>query len=363
MTTPWRHGTRQRRFRDFNRQRYGNPMFPRAGGRLLRGRSSARRGPGLAVPKGMIALVALVAALAGGLWYLIWSPALRIASFDVQGASAPTEETVRQALEGYAGGSTLLAFPRRNILFFSEGAARKEIEKAIFLAGVDIRKKLPGTVVVTVREKTVKAVMERDGRLFALDESGFVIRELSGKELALMGDLPPGLVAVPVEGLGAESVDLSAPPPAPAPAPAKTGAAAAKKEEPAPDKTPEKPKNAWPLILDKRSEDDHKDVRKPGAQAFSSATIALILQANARLPDVAGEPVRWFIPDETSDSVDAVMAAGWHVYMATATPFDVQAERLSLILKEKVGARRPALEYVDLRYNERIFFRLKDGTP
>jgi len=309
----------------------------------------------------MIALAALGVALLGGLWYLIWSPALRIASFDVQGASTPTEEAVRKALDGYADGTTLFVFPRHNILFFSEGAARKEIEKAIFLAGVDIRKKLPGTVVVTVREKTVKAVMERDGRLFALDESGFVIRELSGKELALMGDLPPGLVAVPVEGLGAESVDLAAPP-APPPAPAKTDAKA-KKDEPAPAKEPEKPKNAWPLILDKRSEDGHKDVRKPGAQAFSAPTIALILQANARLPDVAGETVRWFVPDETSDSVDAVMATGWHVYLATAAPFDVQAERLSLILKEKVGARRGALEYVDLRYNERIFFRLKDGTP
>jgi len=361
MSTPWRHGTRQRRFRDLHRQRYGNPLFPRAGGRLLRGRSSARRGGGIAIPKGLIALVALGAAVAGGLWYLIWSPALRIASFEVQGASMPTEETVRTALDGYAGGTTLLLFPRRNILFFSEGAVRKEIEKAVFLAGVDIRKKLPGTVVVTIREKTVKAVMERDGRLYALDESGFVIRELSGKELSLMGDLPPGFVAVPVQGLGAESVDLSAPP-EPAPAPAKTDPKA-KKEEPAPATEPEKPKNAWPLILDKRSEDGHKDVRKPGAQAFSSATIALILQANARLPDVAGETVRWFIPDETSDSVDAIMASGWHVYLATAAPFDVQAERLSLILKEKIGARRPALEYVDLRYNERIFFRLKDGTP
>ncbi|HTM68182.1 MAG TPA: hypothetical protein VL426_02680 [Candidatus Binatia bacterium] len=366
MSTPWRHGTRQRKFRDFHRQRYGNPLFPRAAGRLLRGnRSSLRRSSGGGpVPVRLIAGIVALALAAGAAWYVIWSPALRIASFEVQGASGPTEENVRKALEDYASGSTLI-FPRRNILFFGEGAARKAIEKTIYLSGVDIGKKLPGTVIVTVREKTTKAALERDGRLYALDESGFVIRELSGKELSLMGDLPPGLEAVSVQGLGAESMDVAAPPaPAPAPPPAKAAPAKGKQEPAVPPKEPEKPapKNAWPLILDKRTDDAHRDVSIPGSQAFSAATVGLVLQASARLPDVAGEPVRWFTPDETADSVDALMASGWHVYLATASPFDVQAERLSLVLKEKIGARRPALEYVDLRYNERIFFRLKDAA-
>ncbi len=359
MTTPWRN-SRQRKFvRDFHRQRYGNPLFPNVGSRIIRRGGRSPRRPSAGIPKKAALLAAAAVAAAGALWYLFWSPALRITAFDVQGASGATEETIRAALGSYADGQAFLVFPRRGILVFGEGAARKAVEDAVFLDGVEIRKKLPGTIVVTVREKAMKAVFERTGRLFALDDAGFVIRELSGKEIAQMGDLPPGLNAVQVPGLGAESVDVAAPPAKPA-ADAKKPADGSKSG--AADAAPQPPKNAWPLILDRRSEDPRRDAWRPGSQAFSAETIALVLQANGRLPDVAGEPVRWFIPDETSDSVDAVMAGDWHVYLATATPFDVQAERLSLVLKEKIGNRRPDLQYVDLRYNERIFYRLKDAT-
>lgn len=359
MTTPWRNSRPRKFVRDFHRQRYGNPLFPNVGSRVIRrgGRNPRRLTAG--IPKRSVLLAALAVAAAGALWYLFWSPALRITAFDVQGATGATEETIRTALATYADQRALLVFPRRDILVFGEGAAKKAIEDAVFLDGVDVRKKLPGTIVVTVREKAMKAVFERAGRLFALDDAGFVIRELSGKEIALMGDLPPGLNAVQVQGLGAESMDVP-----PATDAKKPAADAAKKGAAAPPPTgaaPEPPKNAWPLILDRRSEDPRRDAWRPGSQAFAAATVGLVLQASGRLPDVAGEAVRWYIPDETSDSVDAVMAGDWHVYLATATPFDVQAERLALVLKEKIGSRRPDLQYVDLRYNERIFYRLKDA--
>jgi hypothetical protein len=306
------------------------------------------------MPSRRTAFMSAAAVLAAGLfWYAFWSPALRIASFDVRGASPSTEDAIRAALASYADGRAFLVFPRRGILMFNDSAAKKAIEQAVFLDGVEIRKKLPGTAVVTVREKSTKAAFERAGRLFALDDAGFVVRELSGKEIALMGDLPPGLNAVQVQGLGAESMDV---PPAAA-APSTKGAAG---DAPAAAEA-RTPRNAWPLILDRRADDPRKDMTCPGSQAFPAAMIGLVLQANGRLPDVTGERVKWFVPDEASDSADAVMAGDWHVYLATATPFDVQADRLALVLKEKIGARRPSLEYVDLRYDERIFFRLKDA--
>ena len=352
MSTPWRQASRPRKLvRDFHRQRYGNPLFPNAAGRLLRqGRRSAKRSSGGShEKKRLAALIACAAFAIGVFWYVFWGPALRITAFEIQGASAPTEETVRKALDGYAGTASVLIFPRRNILIFNEPAARAAVENAVFLEGVEFRKKLPGVVAVSVREKTVKAVLERSGRLYALDGSGFVVRELSGKEIALMGDLPPGMNSVQVPGLGAESMEVP-----PAPEPQKRSDAVAVK-----DATKKEPKNPWPLILDRREDGTGKVERHPGAQAISTATVGLILQANARLPDVAGEAVRWFTPDEASDSVDVTMAGEWHVYLATTSPFDLQAERLALVLKEKIGANRPNLEYVDLRYNERIFYRLR----
>lgn len=356
MTASWSRNPRPRKLvRDFHRQRYGNPLFPRLTSSRPQRPSFRSRGGGTRLPKGAIALATLGILAAFGMWYAIWSPALRVSEVEIVGATPATEEAVRKAIDGYADGHAMLIFPRGNVLLFSESGARTAIEAAVFLDGVDIRKKLPGTVTVTIREKTIKAAMELGGRLHGLDESGFVVRELAGKEVAQMHDLPPGFNMVGVEGLGAESMEV---PSAPAPKDPKADPA---KEAETKAKALKESKNAWPLIIDKRAPDPRKDRKKPGTQAFSAATLDLVLQANARLPDVTGEAIRWFVPDEASDSVDALMAGGWHVYLATATPLDVQADRLGLVLKEKVGSRKADLEYVDLRYNERIFYRLKDA--
>ena len=76
-------------------------------------------------------------------------------------------------------------------------------------------------------------------------------------------------------------------------------------------------------------------------------------------------PVRWFEKGEDGKSVDVTVGADWKILLSTALPFDAQAERLGVVLKEKIGARAADLDYVDLRYNEKIYFRMKGGgeTP
>ncbi len=314
----------------------------------------------------------LIAALliVGGVWYVFWSSAFRITKTEFGGTTPFTEDTLRRALADYESSNALLIFPRNNVLLFSESGAKDAIKNAVYLDDIQISKKLPNTVIVTVKEKTMRAVLERGGRLFAVDESGYVLRELTSKEHDMMPDLPPGLNSVSVEGLGAQTVDLTAgaaggqqanAPASPTPLPAtKTAAPTA---VPAQSTAPAAPqKNSWPLILDRNPAEAEKVSLRPGMQTYTPSTLSAILQASVRLPDVTGESIRWFVPDESSDSIDAVTSTGWHVLLATATPFNVQVDRLSIILKDKIGPKRPELEYVDLRYNEKIFYRLRDQT-
>ncbi len=399
MSTSWRHfpKSRSKPVRDFHRPRYGNPLFANASGSKVvrRGNAAAsnrtaRRpsGAGLGDKKRNL-LIAAGVVLLGAAWYVFWGSAFRITKTEFSGATPYTEETLRKALADYEASNALLVFPRNNVLLFSESSAKDAIKDAVYLDDIQITKKLPDTVLVTVKEKAMRAVLERGGRLYAVDESGFVLRELTSKEHDMMPDLPPGLNAVSVEGLGAETVTVSNgkvndPSPTsgeavskgaaaktaaaatntgakPSAAGTQPSAAAAKPQAPA--APPEPPsKNAWPLILDHNPDDAIKKPARPGLQAYTPSTLTSILQANARLPDVTGETVRWYTPDETSNSVDAAMSGGWHVFLATATPFDVQVDRLSIILKDKIGPKRGDLEYVDLRYNEKIFYRLKHQT-
>lgn len=400
MSTSWRHFPKSRKpVRDFHRPRYGNPLFANSSGSKVVRRGAAAnpnrtarraQGTGLGDKKRNL-LIAAGVVLLGAAWYVFWGSAFRITKTEFVGTTPYTEETLSKALADYEASNALLIFPRNNVLLFSESSAKNAIKDAVYLDDISITKKLPDTVIVTVKEKAMRAVLERGGRLYAVDESGYVLRELTSKEHDMMPDLPPGLNAVSVEGLGAETVTVSgngtmtdAPSangagaangdgtaPAGTKADAKPDAAAAAKTDKKSDKAaptappaaPEPPpKNGWPLILDHNPEDAIKKPARPGLQAYTPSTLTAILQANARLPDVTGETVRWYTPDESSNSVDATMGTGWHVFLATATPFDVQVDRLSIILKDKIGAKRGELEYVDLRYNEKIFYRLKDQT-
>ena len=351
MHKPWRAAPHPRRsIRDFHRAHYGNPLF----NRQKTTHRTERRGPSRA--PWFLACIA-VAALAGGTWYLLWGATFHITTVEVRGVTGPSADAIRAGIDSHRNGATLFIFPRSNILIFNTTKALADIGSKVYLDSITLRKKLPDTLEVIAHEKTTRAALDWNNRLFALDENGFVLRELTDKEIALMGDLPPGMAAVPVLGLGAQSIDL---PKTDVPSAATDGTKGTVATPP-----PQQPINPFPLILIDGGEKEGSATGKnmtPGKTMVSPATMRTILQAHARLPDVAGSAVRWFRVQESSETVEADMVGDWHILLATASPFNIQVERLSIVLKEKIGAKKPMLEYVDLRYNERIFFRLKDGT-
>ena len=353
MYKSWRQTARPRRtIRDFHRARYGNPLFAHQ-------KTTRQSHPGPDRRPLILALLAIMTVI-GGIWYVLWGPAFHITAVEVTGVTGPTADAIRAGVDHHLQGSTLFILPRANILIFNKTKALADIASNVYLDTITLRKKLPGTLEVEAHEKTTRAALDWNNRLFALDDAGYVLRELSDKEIVLLGDMPPGMDAVSVQGLGAETVTLptttpqTVPPPTVPAAPQKTPTP----EPPAPAKT-----NAFPLIVGSQEGDSGKggDYAKPGQGMFSAATMRTVLQANSRLRDVAGAPVRWFRIQESSETVEADMVGEWRVLLSTATPFDVQAERLGIVLKEKIGAQKSSLEYVDLRYNERIFFRMKSG--
>jgi len=339
--------------RDYHRRRYGNPLFQRtsSGSRA----SSSTRRPGDGPSLWPLFAGALGTALLG---YGIWGPTFALTEVRVIGSTLPaTEETVRAAIATYADARALGIFPHRNAFLFGTAAAREAVGDKVFLESIELDKKLPGTLEVTIVEKTPKAVLERGGRLYALDANGFLIRELAEREMSEMHDLPPGMDAIAVPGLGAETVVVDTEP-APVTAPNSGTPPSAPTEE-------KKQSNALPLILDKVVEGQPPDgiSDRPGSQSAPASTVAMILEAYGRLPDIIGDTVRWFEKGDDGKSVVVTTGADWKIFLSTALPFDAQADRLAIVLKEKVQDRGSQLEYVDLRYNEKIYFRMKGAAP
>ena len=334
------HDKPRRVVRDFHRPRYGNPMFPRSGARQQRRPNRPANPWTLRLTAGAFGIAAL--------WYALWSPAFTITTVTVTGVSPAAEDAIRAGIAQHEKGSTLFVFPNANALVFDQAGALKDISSKVILDRITLRKKLPHTIVVEAAEKIGRAALDEGGRLFALDESGVIVRELSESELNQLAELPPSMDAVQVAGLGAESVPVAG---------TTTAAPAALPAEKAPQQ------GTVPLVM-LESLEAGKDARStaPGTAIIPTAAMRIVLQAHARLSDIAGARVRWYVVRAASETVEAVMEGDWRVLMSSALPFDAQGERLALVLKEKIGARKPKLEYVDLRYNERIFFRMKGET-
>lgn len=329
--------------------RYLRPQHKRTGGNSAdqRLREAGRIFSGR--PKFFLLAAALLAAAAG---YLVWGPAFRVKDVEIKGAAAATEQIIRSLIEKRLAGRRLLVLPQDCMFVFDRVAAAREIGRSLFLDELKLTQKLPGSLTIEVRERALRAVLLTDKRFWGLDESGLVLRELTSREIEALGDLPPEIGSASVPELGAESMDVK-----PADAGGARKAAAAEDVVPVKDNA-----NRFPLIVETgvgAGAAGAPREKRPGDTAFSQTVMSLILQANARLPDLGGARIRWFSVSDTAETVEVTMDDDWLVYLTTLIPFDTQGSRLALVLKERIGAKRKDLEYVDLRYNERVFYRYR----
>ncbi len=179
------------------------PTERRAPDRRPAGRGSARRGGPGARPRqrrsvrrrGLAALVVIL--LAAAVWLVTFSPVFDVAAVDVAGASSETEPLVRASAQVPEGSS---------LLWLDTGEVAARVLTLPRVATVDVRRALPGSVVVTVAERVPVAGFPAPGGTALVDDTGLVYRT----------------VAAPPDGVPLLSVGPS---PRPSPADATTVAA------------------------------------------------------------------------------------------------------------------------------------------
>ena len=340
MTTDWKKNGAKRKFRDYHKRSYGNPLFPN---KKKRGGRTATRNPGSWKWK---VLTFVLAVLTGTLaWYLFWSPTFTVTTVEITGLSPTTESKIRDIVEEQMQQKKFLIFPQTSLFLFNKSQAETAIQDFFFLESLTIKKKLPGSILFTASEIPMRAVLYTNGRFMAMGETGSIIRELTEREIRQISDLPDDISSILAQGLGAEMIELSA------------------LEPQKPKATVVNNKNSFPLLFNNEEslgERFKESATKPGDTIFSSTSIALVLRANARLPDITGDAVRWYTIKERDEAIDITMDNNWHLFLTTALPFEVQGARLNLVLKEKVSERKEKLQYIDLRYNERIYFKFDE---
>ncbi|HCC22397.1 TPA: hypothetical protein DEP86_03260, partial [Candidatus Uhrbacteria bacterium] len=186
--------------RDYSRRNYGNPLFG--------GQNNKRKTRDPRLLKIIVLITISFALLLFVGWYLFWSQSFRISNITIEGVSADTSTIIRELMESRLQKRRLIFLPQASIFIFDTKTAESDITQKFYLNSLEIRKKLPGTILVKAEEKTSVGAFLAKGQFLAIDEEGYVIRELTKRERIALIDLPEGFEGVAAGELGAESVGV-----------------------------------------------------------------------------------------------------------------------------------------------------------
>lgn len=250
-----------------------------------------------------IALGSLSTAVALGAGALL-APQFRITMIATEGSTglirAEAETVARRFVEAeaqFAGAPRLFLFSRDRLV--------RELLAAIpKLATVQIVRKLPGTVALSLQERVPVASLSLGGQVVQLDSTGRVIAEVTREE--------------------AEATHL-------------------------------------PLIRD-----EHSTVSvQPGDTVLSERVIQLLHEVVVLLPErlsVTAEEL--VIPAIGADEVRVRTTGGWELFLDARQPLGDQLGALERVIAEELDPEsRDRLEYVDLRIPGKVYYRLRPFVP
>lgn len=119
------------------------------------------------------------AALIGGGYLIAFSPLFNIRVLAVRGSRAVSEEAVTAAARNVARGRRWYIFPEQNLFFFSAAELRQNLSGNPYLKNLTVNRRVPGTLIVNISERTATALWKSRQRWFAIDDQGQVLGEVS----------------------------------------------------------------------------------------------------------------------------------------------------------------------------------------
>jgi cell division septal protein FtsQ len=228
------------------------------------------------------------------LWFFAFSNFWRLSNIEVSGLTRRSDEDLKILITNQSSSKHFIFFNENNILFFNTDQARTEILKNFNFANVEVTTKWPRTVKVDVLERPYSFIFREGSVIYYASADAYLIKE----------------IAVNPEDL--------------------------KKY----------------FILDNNSptsllNDDKIDI--PSDYLGFIINLARSLEA---YPELIAENYQI---DQGYRSVNVKFLNGPTVYFNTKLVAAEQLERLVLVKKEKIKDNFSKINYIDLRYGDRLF--------
>jgi hypothetical protein len=286
--------------RDYHKKRYGNPFFNkrerRVGGLIVRRRSRGfwRRS---------FYFIFFIIIFCGIIYFIFFSPYFVIKNIEILGLSRIRYDDMKNVIESQMFTERFIFFSQRNIFIFDEKYAGENISDKYILKSWKIDKRLPETLIIDIEERSPALIWKTTEKYYVVDWDGKIIREIPSEEVSeyLENQFGAKMAVVFDE----------------------SNAAAITKEE-----------------------------------ILSRGTVAAIADLKNNLSGLSGVSVTNFKMASRSDSaIKCITSEGWEAYFSAVGDLNAQIEKLNAFLREKGMEDRRDLQYVDLRFSDRIYFK------
>lgn len=283
--------------RDYHRKEFRNPFFGKR-------QADGRRRPFIFWTTAAVVLLALVIWLQG-------SSTFQIQTIEVLGEPVVGTQEIKDVISQQLAKRRWLIFSQRNIFFFSPKRAERALARQYGEDYLTVKKKYFQTVIVSVNADISRIIWSANQQTFYLDTNGVALREAADPQSTV--ELSQGTTEVV------------------------------------------RTQNQFgdhPLVFDESG-----TAVVIGQAATSPQLVEFITTVTAAVRARADfEIAHYTIMSPYADWLTLQTISGWAAYFKTTDSAEAQVSRLLMVLAQKV-TDRSKLEYVDLRYGDKVFYK------
>jgi cell division septal protein FtsQ len=242
-----------------------------------------------------IVLFFLLAVAIGWVWFLFYSPYFKIEKVEISGLERIEKNEIKNIVDSQISNRRFLIFKQNNLFLFDKDFLFKSINAKYVLDGLIIEKKLPNALLIQIKEKNSKIIWVTNDKNYNLDLSGVIIGET-----AILPD-------------------------------------------------PETEKSL-PVIYD----DNNKEVAI-GEKVLGEEQVSAVIELTEKISQFTNVEIDSYKLINEKE-LRAIAKEGWYILFADSN-IENQLKKLDLVLKEKIKDQRKSLEYVDLRFEDRVYYK------
>lgn len=328
-------GRRRSTYQLRSSRKRSNPLFPKQGRGLTRK---------------ILWLFALIL-LVWGIGFLLFAQRLDIRTVNVEASNLTLEKRAQAMAEEFLDTRRWVAFKQSNIFVFDRKSLRQRIGEEFRLEELSVKKDYFTGINVVLVEKLSNINLITQNRRFLLDGAGIAIKEI------------PQVIELEGESLP------SAPVPAAAPEGEHPQEDASQNVEQEIEPGEGSQEEALPtidflaermimgedeiIIYDLGNTQVHLD-QKVLDSDWIDKLIAIVSHVKLLTP----ARVQYLgMPDISQGNLILNTSEGWEILFDLTKDTERQLENLELVYKDKFQDDRQSLEYIDLRFDERVYFK------